>query len=234
MGYALVNMMEVTMAKMQKPKSRAAKPALARVSKKPLSVEDAAAQAAGREDGAGHNDGREEQESQASPFRAKLNEGGDANAEISRRNAYRRGGDGPRAHFFKPGNPGRPKGCVNKLTNKTRSVLNATARMTPLEFMVKLMCDEGQPLSMRLDAARSAAPYLHAKLSVSETTVRDASDFSKCLTVEEVVSQLEETCGPQAGKMLERVVADWDAQQAEPPLAPEPPSTPAPGSATPQ
>jgi hypothetical protein len=35
---------------------------------------------------------------------------------------------------------------------------------TPLEFMVEVMNDSGQDRGTRLDAAKAAAPYVHAKL----------------------------------------------------------------------
>jgi hypothetical protein len=37
--------------------------------------------------------------------------------------------------------------------------------MSPLDFMVSVFRDETQPLAMRLDAARSVAPYCHPRLS---------------------------------------------------------------------
>ncbi|MDR3414640.1 MAG: hypothetical protein P4L83_00505 [Nevskia sp.] len=38
----------------------------------------------------------------------------------------------------------------------------------PLEYMLRVMRDEGQTLAVRMDAAKNAAPYLHAKLASTE------------------------------------------------------------------
>lgn len=68
---------------------------------------------------------------------------------------------------------GRPKGALNK---KTRQALYAAQRgelpgvkgMTPLEFLMKTMKDDEKPFEIRLEAAKSAAPYIHPRLSSAE------------------------------------------------------------------
>ena len=62
---------------------------------------------------------------------------------------------------------GRKAGIRNK---KTAAVLEAVeaSGITPLEYMLQVMRDPSNETSMRLDAAKSAAPYVHAKLSSIE------------------------------------------------------------------
>lgn len=40
--------------------------------------------------------------------------------------------------------------------------------LMPLEFMLSVLRDEAQPMESRMDAAKAAAPYVHAKLSSTE------------------------------------------------------------------
>lgn len=59
---------------------------------------------------------------------------------------------------------GRPKGVPNK---KTAAQAEAVAKsgMTPLQFMLRTMRDSKKTHEQRMDAAKGAAPYVHARLS---------------------------------------------------------------------
>ncbi|MEM9376188.1 MAG: hypothetical protein AAGA72_08195 [Pseudomonadota bacterium] len=76
---------------------------------------------------------------------------------------------------------GRKKGSANKLDQEARKKA-ADSGMLPLEFMLNLMQDEEQDFGVRFDAAKAAAPYVHAKLSsvdqtvVQKTRVEDLTD----------------------------------------------------------
>jgi hypothetical protein len=59
---------------------------------------------------------------------------------------------------------GRQKGSVNKATAAKAEAI-ASSGLTPLEFMIRVMRDPTHPADFRLDAAKSAAPYIHPKLS---------------------------------------------------------------------
>jgi hypothetical protein len=59
---------------------------------------------------------------------------------------------------------GRRRGTPNRATAATRDQILASG-MSPLHFMVSVFRDETQPLAVRLDAARSVAPYCHPRLS---------------------------------------------------------------------
>ena len=62
---------------------------------------------------------------------------------------------------------GRPRGSRNRKTVETTKAVESSG-LTPLDFMLQLMRDEGQPLPMRQDAAKNAAPYVHARLAAVE------------------------------------------------------------------
>jgi hypothetical protein len=65
---------------------------------------------------------------------------------------------------------GRKAGSATK---KTREIANKAASegITPLDYMLSLLRDEGQELGVRLDAAKSAAPYIHPRLSTVDATI---------------------------------------------------------------
>lgn len=69
---------------------------------------------------------------------------------------------------------GRKKGVPNK---KTQEVLEKIAEsgLTPLEYMLQVMRDEGEDSHRRLSAAQAAAPYVHAKLSSIEVSGKDGN-----------------------------------------------------------
>jgi len=64
---------------------------------------------------------------------------------------------------------GRQKGTTNK---KTQAVIDAVEKegLTPLQFLLKVMRDTGDEMPVRIDAAKAAAPYIHAKLSAVHNT----------------------------------------------------------------
>lgn len=61
-------------------------------------------------------------------------------------------------------NSGRPPG---RRDSKTEARLKAAEAggITPLEYMLQLLRDPNTAPEIRLDCAKSAAPYLHARLS---------------------------------------------------------------------
>jgi len=65
---------------------------------------------------------------------------------------------------------GRPPGALNKASKAAREMAEATG-ITPLEFMLQVMRDEEAPRTERLDMAKAAAPYVHARLSAVEAKV---------------------------------------------------------------
>lgn len=73
---------------------------------------------------------------------------------------------------------GRPKGVRNVKTERQTSAVKASG-LTPLDYMLKVMRDESNEQSIRLDAANKAAPYVHAKLASIDHTSSDGSMAEK-------------------------------------------------------
>jgi hypothetical protein len=62
---------------------------------------------------------------------------------------------------------GRKPGTPNKATQEQRDAIAASG-LTPLEYMLQVMRDEAADETRRLEAAKSAAPFCHARLSAVE------------------------------------------------------------------
>jgi hypothetical protein len=60
---------------------------------------------------------------------------------------------------------GRKKGSAARIDNELRQRALADNAETPLEYMLRVMRDGRADKSRRDDMAKSAAPYLHAKLA---------------------------------------------------------------------
>lgn len=66
----------------------------------------------------------------------------------------------------RPGS-GRPKGAINKRTEEA-IVKAAETGITPLDYLLAVMRNENEEKPVRLDAAKAAAPYIHARLQAIE------------------------------------------------------------------
>lgn len=62
---------------------------------------------------------------------------------------------------------GRPPGARNRKTLDVAEAIEASG-MTPLEYMVAVMRNKDVDPQVRLEAAKGAAPYVHARLSSAE------------------------------------------------------------------
>lgn len=78
---------------------------------------------------------------------------------------------------------GRPKGSKNRI-NKVIAEGVAKHGVTPLEFMLSVMNTKTHPLPLRMEAARSAAPYVHPKLAQVSHTGSINSDINVKLSDE--------------------------------------------------
>jgi hypothetical protein len=66
----------------------------------------------------------------------------------------------------RPGS-GRKPGGANKIDQAAREAALSSGQ-SPLDYMLEVMRDTAEERAQRLDAAKAAAPYLHAKLSSVE------------------------------------------------------------------
>lgn len=69
------------------------------------------------------------------------------------------------AHGFKTG--GRQKGTPNRITSVWREGALSSG-LSPLDYLLRVMRDEGEDPDRRLDAAARAAPYVHQRLAAVE------------------------------------------------------------------
>ena len=59
---------------------------------------------------------------------------------------------------------GRKKGGANRINDEARKKALEDG-LSPLEYLLGVMRDEDQDDARRLDAAKAAAPYVHARLA---------------------------------------------------------------------
>lgn len=86
---------------------------------------------------------------------------------------------------------GRPKGSRTKLNEEARRKALEDG-ISPLDYLLNLMRDEQEKKDVRLDAAKAAAPYVHAKLSsvdVQADVKADVSVSAEPMTPEEWAKQ---------------------------------------------
>lgn len=71
---------------------------------------------------------------------------------------------GPRA------GSGRKRGAVSKATAARQALIEEASKegLTPLEYMLQVLRNDAEEKSVRLDAAKSAAPYMHPRLAAVE------------------------------------------------------------------
>lgn len=73
---------------------------------------------------------------------------------------------------------GRKKGGVNRLTEEAIERAKGGGEL-PLDFLLRVMRDEGADERRRIYCARAAAPYLHTKLNAVDVT----GDIDATMTV---------------------------------------------------
>lgn len=79
------------------------------------------------------------------------------------------------AHGGKRPGAGRKAGSATK---RTREIADAISEgLTPLEFLTNIYRDVGEEMSRRVDAAKAAAPYVHARLASVEMSGKDGKDI---------------------------------------------------------
>lgn len=87
-------------------------------------------------------------------------------------------------------NSGRRKGTPNRATAARQQAV-ADSGMTPLDYLLSVMRDTSQDVTVRLNAARSAAPYVHPKLATVEVRAEVTSAENTGVSrVQEMVDRL--------------------------------------------
>ncbi len=71
---------------------------------------------------------------------------------------------------------GRKAGTLNKRTQEVARRV-AEEGITPLEYLVNVMNDENAKESLRIDAAKAAAPYMHPRLNATTMDVNANVSF---------------------------------------------------------
>lgn len=78
---------------------------------------------------------------------------------------------------------GRPAGAITKRTREIAE--NALASgLTPLDYMLSILRDDQNDPLMRMDAAKAAAPYVHAKLASVELSGKDGEPIESVSRIE--------------------------------------------------
>ncbi|MEO7937368.1 MAG: hypothetical protein ABIR55_01995 [Burkholderiaceae bacterium] len=77
---------------------------------------------------------------------------------------------------------GRKPGVPNKTTQEQRDAIAASG-LTPLDYMLAVMRNTDADEGKRLDAAKAAAPYVHARLTSVELAGPDGGDIPTSLRV---------------------------------------------------
>ena len=63
---------------------------------------------------------------------------------------------------------GRPKGSHSKASKAQVERVCAEGGLSPLEYLASIYQNEAEEIRYRIDAAKAAAPYVHARLSSTE------------------------------------------------------------------
>ena len=85
---------------------------------------------------------------------------------------------------------GRPPGAPNKKTAEMQRTV-AERGITPLDYLLSLVWDEGQEQRVRVDAAKAAAPYVHPKLANIDTNVSGELDYTHSVDKQSVEQAVE-------------------------------------------
>jgi hypothetical protein len=63
---------------------------------------------------------------------------------------------------------GRPKGSYSKASKAQVARLTDEGRLSPLDYLASIYQNESEDIRLRVEAAKAAAPYVHARLASTE------------------------------------------------------------------
>lgn len=75
---------------------------------------------------------------------------------------------------------GRQKGVPNRATAAKVAEIEASG-LTPLDYMLSILRDANADQAARLDAAKSAAPYVHPRLATVDMGNKDDKPFEQVM-----------------------------------------------------
>ena len=93
--------------------------------------------------------------------------------------------------------PGRPKGSRNQ-TPRNRRLAAEVAGMTPLQYLLSIMTDKTQEQGVRVDAAKAAAPYCHARLQSIQVQEKPYDGDSASISNDQLASIIQGAGGSDA------------------------------------
>jgi hypothetical protein len=64
-----------------------------------------------------------------------------------------------------------------------RELAIAASGLTPLAYMLAIMRDEAQPVAVRLDMAKAAAPYVHPRLAAVEQSGKNGESLPQSIQI---------------------------------------------------
>jgi hypothetical protein len=120
--------------------------------------------------------------------------------------------DHPRRPKGLPKTGGRQRGTPNKRTLGLRMGLVAAGapvelaekspRQQPLDFLLDVMADESYSIATRVDAAKAAAPYVHFRKGLVDTSGGDVPLTVQILRFSDVAGGLETSNRPAMAEPL--------------------------------
>jgi hypothetical protein len=91
------------------------------------------------------------------------------------------------AHGGRRPNAGRKPGSVTTRTREIAEAIAADGDLTPLDYLTSVYRDPQVDESRRIDAAKAAAPYVHAKLQTTTLQGPDGGPVETLQRVERVI-----------------------------------------------
>lgn len=98
---------------------------------------------------------------------------------------------------------GRPKGSKHTVNESIRCEIAQSGAETPLEYMLRVMCDPNASDKRRDDMARAAAPYMHARLESVEHVPWQPKSVEE-LTNEELMELIMMTAGEEVQQIIDK------------------------------
>ena len=95
-------------------------------------------------------------------------------------------------HGGKRSGAGRPRGARNIRSEETAREIEESG-LTPLQYLMDIVRDEEAPRKDRIECARAAAPFVHARLSSVDMDLRTSDKRSTSeLTLDEMADIMNE------------------------------------------